>query len=112
MIESIDPLIKTLWAIQSSANNKKIPTTLKWEALNQLGKSNNLPQIDAHSFNARWKDPVDGEILKQFVTKFDGEGVEINTSSKDSSEVSQQDNHQSTIDSAAKRASTKTLKNS
>ena len=31
------------------------------------------------SFSARWDDPAEGEVLKKLVSRFDGQGVVLNT---------------------------------
>ena len=97
----VDPLISTLRALQSSANNNKTPLTISWRALNAAGQSVGAPSIDYDRFAARWdSDP----ILKQLVARFDGHGVVIKTDKKEPKPEKGNPEAHSQIDKMAKRA--------
>lgn len=78
----MDPLVMTLRAVQSAANNQNTQAPMTWTALNQAGKNFGAPMIDYDRFAARWEtDPV----LKQLVDRFDGAGLVIKTNEKEPS---------------------------
>jgi len=68
-----------LWALQSDANNQHIPTELDWRALAVELASREAPVVGYDQFDARWKDPVEGEILKKYVQRYDGHGIVLKT---------------------------------
>lgn len=76
----MDPLVLTLRALQSSANNQHSQAAMTWKALNHAAQNYGAPDIDYDRFNARWEtDP----ILKQLVDRFDGRGLVIKTQAKE-----------------------------
>lgn len=78
----MDPLVMTLRAVQSAANNQNTQAPMTWIALNKAGRNFGAPSIDYDRFAARWEtDPV----LKQLVDRFDGQGLVIKTNEKEPS---------------------------
>ena len=72
----MDPLVLTLRALQSSANNQHVASSLTWDAINNIGEKYGAPDIDYDRFNKRWEsDPM----IKQLVQRFDGHGLVIKT---------------------------------
>lgn len=72
----MDPLVLILRDLQSTANNQHSEGPMTWDAINQAGRAYGAPEIDYDRFAARWEtDP----ILKQLVTRFDGQGVVLKT---------------------------------
>jgi hypothetical protein len=99
-MESADPLVLTLRAMQAAADNQKSSAPMSWEALNQAGQQYGAPDIDYRRFAARWdSDP----ILKQLVTRFDGHGLVVKTKNKED-ETEQGTPKPSMMDKAAERA--------
>lgn len=76
----MDPLVSTLRALQSAANNQNTQAQMTWKALNVAARNLGAPEIDYDRFAARWEsDPM----LKQIVDRFDGNGLVIKTNEKD-----------------------------
>jgi hypothetical protein len=79
-MESADPLVLTLRAMQAAADNQKSSAPMSWEALNQAGQQYGAPDIDYRRFAARWDSQApEDQILKKLVDKFDGTGLVIKT---------------------------------
>lgn len=106
-MESIDPLVLTLRAIQSAANNQHSEAPMTWSAINHAGRAYGAPEIDYDRFAARWDtDP----ILKSLVARFDGRGLVIKTQGQDSEHEMGQGDDGAAIDQMAKRAAEKEIK--
>ena len=70
--------------MQSAEANAGSTTPIRWDALNAeliaagappLGDNNHGHDTSYTAFSARWDDPQEGPILKQFVDRFDGQGI-------------------------------------
>lgn len=76
----MDPLVLTLRALQSAANDQHSEAQLTWDAINHAGQNYGAPDIDYDRFAQRFDtDP----IIKQLVQRFDGHGVVIKTDKKE-----------------------------
>lgn len=74
----MDPLILTLRAIQSNANQANSGASLSWDAINNMGRQFGSPSIDFDRFAARFdSDPV----IQGMVDNFDKSGVVLKTQS-------------------------------
>lgn len=72
----MDPLILTLRAVQSSANQSKSGASLSWDAINNMGQQFGAPGIDFDRFAARFdSDPV----IQGMVDNFDKSGIVLKT---------------------------------
>jgi hypothetical protein len=97
----VDPLILTLRALQSAANNQHSQAQMTWDAINNTGSQYGAPEIDYDRFAARWEsDP----ILKQLVDRFDGHGLVIKTQEKEQPKQQQGQQKSGEVAKMAKRA--------
>jgi hypothetical protein len=63
-----------------------------------------------NAFATRWDNPEEGEVLKRFVDRFDGNGVVLKTGDGDSQPMQGQPEKSGQMDQMAKRATQKAFK--
>ena len=63
-----------------------------------------------NAFAARWDNPEEGEVLKRFVDRFDGNGVVLKTGDSESQPEKGQGKKSGQVDQMAKRATQKAFK--
>jgi len=98
----------TLRALQSSARRQGTSAPMTWKAINATNAGMDAPDIDYERFAARWDDPNEGPLLKQFVDRFDGNGLVIKTGNGE--ELPKGPNREKEISRMAKRAARKNRK--
>ena len=98
----------TLRALQSAAKRQGTSAPMTWRALNATNAGMGVPDIDYDRFSARWDDPEEGKLLKQFVDRFDGNGLVIKTGQ--GNELPQGSHREVEMSRMAKRATHKNRK--
>lgn len=105
---------RALWTLQSSAKNQGINDPIRWDVVNAALMSAGAPALgddegnDSYTaFAARWDNPEEGEVLKRFVDRFDGNGVVLKTGEGDSQPEQGQAQKSGQMDQMAKRATQK-----
>lgn len=65
-----------LKSIQDTANNKNVPASMTWDALNRATQAYGAPDVDFDSFSERFdSDPV----IQSLIDNFDEHGIVIKT---------------------------------
>lgn len=75
-----------------------------------MGDDNEQDDGSYKAFAARWDSPEEGEILKKFVDRFDGDGVVLKTNSTQPHPTQRSNAQGNEVDKMAKRATQKAFK--
>jgi hypothetical protein len=96
-------LVLLLRNLVSQANSQEQPSFLSWAALNSLMQNINGEYFDYDSFKAVYDSPsTSGAALKDLVTRFSADGVELKTTNKTPDEPEQE--KENTVSKMAKAA--------
>ena len=103
---------RALWSLQSAEANAGTGAPIRWDAVNAeliaagappLGDNNHGHDTSYEAFSARWDDPQEGPILKQFVDRFDGQGI-VPKTGNDEAQPEQGGEQTGEVEKMAKRA--------
>lgn len=108
---------RALWTLQSAAKNQGVNDPIRWDVVNAALMNAGAPSLGSddnddsyNAFAARWDNPDEGEVLKRFVDRFDGNGIVLKTGDNEEQPMQQGKEKTGAVDQMAKRATQKAFK--